>query len=355
MKIRKGVALVALVVASGGLALVGTGAAQADTPDCKTVSATMDRPDSRPGGFWADDSFSRTATVCRLPQAELKSSVQINTDQYSVSVVDEGTFKTKGAISFAGHSMVAGVVGSFKGNLGGNVSFTGTVTAPHDWGYWKGSNPGNLGSDEGTSAWIGKLWTDGASLNEGAHWGWKYETCNEVLVNASAGNHGDITGLSHFHYDKCVGISYMDQCGGGIVVIFTNAGGLDVYGKISGKDDYILVKAGEKVNALVVSPTDHKVDVTVNFKVPNRDKTTFTYIPLKRGTHTWVKSKDCVQPSASPSASGSGAVPPPPGDNTSLPVTGFNVWAALGAAAILGVGGYGLIRVARKRRIKFTA
>jgi len=351
MKITRLVAAATLGLGSMLVLAVPSHAAAAQ--DCKTVTATMDRPDSRPGGFWADDSFSRTATVCRLPETDLKkSSVEIKTDQYSVSVADEGTFKTKGTVSFKGHLMKPGLVGAFKGNLGNNVSFQGVVTAPHDWGFWNGKNPGNLDADHGTSAWIVKLWDDGATLNEGAHWGWDYVTCNEKLTNASAGNSGDITGYNLHDYSKCISVSFLDNCDGTVVVVFASSGGIDVYGVISGKDDKVLVAAGQKVNAAPVMPTDGKATVTAQFKI--RDK--FFPVPGVHKTHTWVKPKDCVTPSTSASAPGPQPSGSTPATGGSLPVTGPNIWVISGAGIVLLVGGFFVVRAARRHKeIKFTA
>lgn len=349
MKIAKAAVAVALGAGVAILAYAQPSAASV-AADCKTVTATMNRPDSRPGGFWADDSFSRTAKVCRVAPSQAPSAekVEINTDQYTVEITDEGTFKTKGTVSFKGHLMQPGVTGAFQGSLGDKVSFRGVVTAPHSWIAWNGTNPGNLGADEGTSSWIVKLWADGASLGDSI-WGWDYLTCNEKLTNASKGNSGDITGLNPRGYNKCISTSFIDNCDGSIVVIFTNAGGLAVYGTVSGKDGEVLVAGGQKVNVAPVNPASHEVKTFAWFK---NDKDKLIPIFGTAKTHTWVKPSDCVKPSSSTSAA-----PPVTGNDggNSLPVTGPPIGLIVAGGAVLLAGGFAALHIARRRRIKFTA
>ena len=318
--------------------------AQATTaPDCKTVSADLVRPDSGTVGDWATDTFHRTAKVCHVPDVTAKA-VEVQSWTYTVEVTDAGTFTTKGVKSFAGHTMLAGVVGSFHGSLGSNVAYKGSFDAPKDWGLWLGSVTN--GNTYGTSDWVKHLWSDGFKPGK-AVFGWQYETCNETLVNASAGNHGDITGLAKtFGTDRrkpfaCLSVSFIDKCGGVTVVVLANATpGADATLTVSGyAKNPVLVKANSKVD-VDVKPESGKTTVSIG------------KFPLKQ--HVYHQPV-CTTPTPTPSGGTAGGIPPQDNGTPSLPVTGPSTPIFIGAGVLLLGAGAGLLVLLRRRRYRFTA
>lgn len=344
-KLACGAAVVGLATL-GALAVSGT--AGATTPaDCKTVTASMVRPDSAGAwsGDWATDTFDRTAKVCHVA-AKAASAVEVQSWTYSVTVSDSGAFTTKGTKSFANHTMKPGVTGSFHGSLGAdNLAYSGTFDAPKEWGLWLGKVVD--GNKYGTSEWVAHLWSDGYKAGAST-WSWTYAVCNETLTNASAGNHGDITGLAKgFGTDRrkpfaCLSVSYIDNCNGTTTVVLANA--------TPGADAKLTVSGYAKDNGVVTVAANSKVNVDVK---PESGKTTVHLGKFPLSSHIYHKPV-CTSPSG-PGGSTSPAAPGNTGGTPSLPVTGPNaVIYGGGAAALLAVGTV-LFVVARRRRVRFEA
>lgn len=342
-KLGYGAAVVGLTALG---ALVAPGAAGATTaPDCKTVTAAMVRPDSGLSGNWATDTFDRTAKVCHVVVEANARAVEVQSWTYSVEVSDTGTFTTDGVKSFKGATMAPGVVGSFRGSLAGpdgTLAYKGTFDAPKDWGLWLGKVAD--GNKYGTSAWVEHLWSDGFKAGA-AKFAWTYQVCNEKLTNASAGNTGDITGLSK---RPCYGNpSVVSNCDGTLSVILTNgapsASSKALYwvSGVEANKGFIAVAGGKPGTVTVKAKPDTHGTVTVKY---DRQVKRFTY-----------KKPVCTSPSPSTSASpASPGVPPVDTSSGSLPVTGFKV----AGAALIGTGlvlaGVALV-VGRKRRTVFEA
>jgi hypothetical protein len=295
---------------------------RAAVEDCKTVTADLVRPDSGLAGDWAVDTFHRTVKVCHQEVLTEKSAVEVQSWTYTAVGDDEGTFTTKGMKSFKGAPMKPDVTGKMGGH------FELTFEAPKDWGLWTGA-PAN-GSKYSTSEWLAHLFSDGFKPGHFT-WGWNYSLCNESLVNASTGNHGDITGLSKL---PCYQVSFVDKCDGTTVVTLGNqapASGSIAYYVIEKK--IYPVAGGSSPTLVTVTPIDGYVVVTARGHLPWR--------------HKYVKPT-CATPTPSQSV---------PVDNgqPSLPVTGPAVpGAIIGGLALIGLGAAVLIAL-RKRRTRFTA
>lgn len=331
-----GTALVAL----GALGFSGTASAT-PAPDCKTVSAHItDRPDSGTAGDWALDTFDRKATICAVDKhegPEVAKVVAVQSWTYAIKGTDEGTFTTKGVKSFQGHTMANGVPGAFSG------AWSLLFEAPANWlGFTQPTNTNAYS----TSAWIAHLWQDGFQPAEKKFiWGWKYQVCNETLINAVGGNHGDITGLSRV---PCYGHpSFTSKCDGSVVVLLTNAAPSSdskaayVVSGVEAHHGLVLVAGGKPGQLSVTVKPDADGVVTVTYVV-GREKIVKTYHFVK---------PVCTTPSTSVSAPAGVPTTTTPG----LPVTGADTTAAAITGAVLVLAGVGLFVIVRRRRIRFEA
>lgn len=331
---------VATLAVSGAPASADFSYRQLVTDDCRTVITQIaDRPDSGTAGNWATDDFTRTVKICADASVPQVAAAAAEKWKYTAVAVDEGTFTTTGPKS-PGHgtALAAGLVGKFSGG------FSVTFAAPAAFAGLKTS--GTATSTKSSGEWIGWIWPGSVGGDNLTTWGWTYTLCNEKWINAKAGNHGDITGLSRI---PCYGNpSFTSKCDGTVVVLLTNAAPSSAsfaaywVSGVSAHGGVVLVAGGKPGQASVTAIPDARGVVTVKYGI-GEHKTVKTYI--------WTKPKDCGT-SPSPSAPApSGSTPASPG----LPVTGPNAAVYGGAAAALLVVGGALLLLTRRRRIRFQA
>ena len=181
MKIR--IAVAAGIAAAAALVGIGVSTAAATdltAPSCQAdvtfTTHVSNRPDSSAHGDWAKDDFTRTTTVhCLTPGS------------YRVTLSDSGTFTPlPGALSpMAGlpiHNLPWKTAGSFEGGTSFTVATNATPVNPSAGASGKYSS----------SEWAELVFPKG-KIVAGA-FGWTYKHCGETWINASSGNHGDITG-----------------------------------------------------------------------------------------------------------------------------------------------------------------
>lgn len=220
MRIARMVAAVTMA-ASGGVVAVAGPAAAVDA-DCKTVVTELkDRPDNGHGtggspqpGYWADLTFTRTVTICRVhgndkAVAGVDAEVKVPGPvwSYHADVDDKGTLVTRGGPTLSpnnGVALTAGVEGTVKGHF--EVDFV----APADWkGFDKTRLHGKtiVGDPKAspadgnptTTEWVPYLWTagyvgkGGPSGFDDKSWWWKYKTCAEFWWDAADKASGDGT------------------------------------------------------------------------------------------------------------------------------------------------------------------
>lgn len=344
----------------GALTLAATPAAATATADCRTViSHIADRPDSAAsGGNWAKDTFTRTLKICaeaaEVP-ADAKAAAPVAPPlwKYTAEAVDSGTFVTDGVKSFTGATMKPGVHGTFTGG------FKATLTGPASFAGLKADADTNVNT-KSSSEWLPFVFP--GSKAELTTWGWTYTTCNEKLVNASAGNSGDITGLSKA-LGGCLVVSFEDGCTT-LKVTVKNAAP-DVVTKavfaVVGHTGPITVVGGETKTVVVEHPSkDHDVVVGVGGeKNPVRHRWTPKGCPTSGPTGTPTNGPTSPSsPTASPSRSNSPSPGIPgtstsggaAGGNGSLPVTGSPVAYVAGSGVALVAAGAGILFVMWRRR-----
>jgi hypothetical protein len=203
---RAGVAGIAVLGASiAGLALPGTASA------ATTVSATTTfhaHPDSGNHGDWADDDFTRAASVTLVgPDTTLTDcgSAATTCFKYTGKISDVGSFFViSGALSpQAGVAETGAPSGPFKG--GSDVTFFASSGTPSATGV-----PANVtgAGPVSTTNWVEQFFPKGTTFGTGpvlTDWSWAYSspgTCENWVdaVNNGAGSHpvdGDITGVNH--------------------------------------------------------------------------------------------------------------------------------------------------------------
>lgn len=179
MKIRN--AVVAGLAAVAAMVGVGVTAASATTVATATCPApvsftthVVNRPDSSAHGDWAKDTFTRTTTVtCVVPGT------------YKVTLADSGSF-----------TPLPGALSPTAGLPIQNLPFTGTFVGGTSFVVESAGSPVNptagASGKYSSSEWAKLVFPNGKA-EQGA-FGWTYSHCGETWVNASAGNHGDITG-----------------------------------------------------------------------------------------------------------------------------------------------------------------
>lgn len=180
------------------LAAAPAAAAIADDDACRTVVAHLtDRPDNGHGTppVWALDTVTRTVKVCHAEDAPAPAAaVEVKTWDYTATLVDEGTFVTKGSATGSPNAGIALTAG-MHGTVHGAATFA-KFTAPHHWGYWVEAFDGKSftgSAPSGTGDWIKNLWSDGFSGTQITDYKWTYETCTETWVDSSEEGNGDGT------------------------------------------------------------------------------------------------------------------------------------------------------------------
>lgn len=199
--VRAAVAIGAAVAVAGLLVLAAAGPAQAvAAPDCKTaVSHLVDRPDNGHGtpSTWALDTVTRTVKVCHVedtPAPAVAKAVPIDTWTYTATLVDEGTFVTKGGATGSPNAGVA-IAAGMKGTIHGEATFA-KFTAMHDFLGWVDAFDGKTftgSAPSGTNDWIKNLWSDGFGGTQITNYKWTYTTCSEKWVDSSEESNGDGT------------------------------------------------------------------------------------------------------------------------------------------------------------------
>ncbi len=205
VRTRVAMAGIAVVGASvAGLALPGTASA------ATTVSASTKftaHPDSGNHGNWANDDFTRTATVTLVGADSTLSdcgSTATTCFKYTGTIGDVGTFLViSGAKSpQAGVTITGTPSGSLMG--GSDVTFFASSDAPSAAGV-----PANVtGAGVSTTDWVEQFFPSGTTFGAGptlSNWGWAYSspaTCENWLdaISNSSGSlpaDGDITGVNH--------------------------------------------------------------------------------------------------------------------------------------------------------------
>ncbi len=196
--------LAVLGASAAGLALPGTASA------ATTVSATTSftaHPDSGNHGNWANDNFTRIATVTLVGADSTLTDCGATATtcfKYTGTIGDGGTFTViSGAKSpQAGVTVTGTPSGTFSG--GSAVTFFASSGTPSASGV-----PANVtGAGVSTTNWVEQFFASGTTFGAGpvlSGWGWAYSspgTCENWLdaVNNSSGSlpvDGDITGVNH--------------------------------------------------------------------------------------------------------------------------------------------------------------
>ena len=206
VRTRVAMAGIAVVGASiAGLALPGTANAVSNASATTTFHA---HPDSGNHGNWADDDFTRTASVSFVsvdPTLSDCGSKATACFIYAGTIADAGSFfAISGAQSpQAGVTMTGTPSGPFKG--GSSVKFFSSSNTASAAGV-----PANVtgAGPVSTTDWVEQFFPAGTTFGAGptlTDWSWAYSspvTCENWVdaVNNGSGSRpvdGDITGLSH--------------------------------------------------------------------------------------------------------------------------------------------------------------
>lgn len=156
-------------------------------PVVNVVQKVVNDVDSGLSGYWAFDTLSRQIQVWSTG----------NTDEYCAEVSYQGKFDAQAGQVSPG--VTAGVLdgsedGSFQG--GYNATITGTLLSTPLW-QTKGSVGTTdygcdlVGNCPGYVSWTGQYFTPGYGFDYD-WWGWIYHNGNNVWVNSSDGNSGDV-------------------------------------------------------------------------------------------------------------------------------------------------------------------
>jgi hypothetical protein len=187
-----------------GFALPGTASAAASASATTTFTAHLD---SGNHGNWANDAFTREATVTFVavePTLTDCGAAATTCFQYSGTIGDGGTFTAISGASSpqAGVTMTGTPSGTFSG--GSDVTFF----ASSDTASASGVPTSVSGAGVSTTDWVEQFFPKGTTFGTGpvlSNWGWAYSsprTC-ENWVDAAANSSGslpadgDITGVSH--------------------------------------------------------------------------------------------------------------------------------------------------------------
>lgn len=206
----RGVVLAAF--AAGTLAAAGAASATTTTntttpahQHCKTETTTLaNRDDSGGHGTWAQDTFTRTATICQLPALTALHDGPAGPAGYHAVVHDAGTFVTDAGPTLSprdGKRLTGGVHGVFSG--GYTEDFTAapdfaTFSDAYDHHSYSGAAPATTG------AFISSQFADYAGKGLNDDWSWTYTTrCGDkpyeawtdaASNNGGADSKGDIRG-----------------------------------------------------------------------------------------------------------------------------------------------------------------
>jgi len=206
VRVRAWLAGIAVLgAAAAGLALPGTASAAANASATTTFTA---HPDSGNHGTWADDDFTRVASVSFLavdPTLADCGSAATACFQYTGSIRDLGSFTViSGAKSpQAGVTETGTPAGPFMGTSG--VTFFSSSDAASASGVpasVTGAGPVS------TTNWVEQFFPAGTTFGAGpklTNWSWSYSsrgTCENWVNSAANGGgsspaDGDITGVSH--------------------------------------------------------------------------------------------------------------------------------------------------------------
>lgn len=133
----------AAVALAAGIGL-GTSAAQATTPPATVTASTAitQRPDGGDNGNWAQDNYTRVATIHRTGQVGLSNCPGSTTGKcyaWTFKLADSGHFTTEpagGPAAYSGQSprtgatLVTQVTGTIKGGTTTGAFFTDQLSAP---------------------------------------------------------------------------------------------------------------------------------------------------------------------------------------------------------------------------------
>lgn len=165
------------------------------------LTSLNDRPDSGDFGDWANDDFTRTATVTREAGVPVSDCGTSSTVCYffTGTVSDAGVFTTiAGANTPAANEVDNGVN---RGDMNGSDHFEFYADAMPNPELVPTSLDGAPTDSETTSNWLGQFFPNGTYFNVTNQfaWSWTYTvplTC-ETWVDAASGETGNITGVNH--------------------------------------------------------------------------------------------------------------------------------------------------------------
>lgn len=139
------------------------------------------------GNHWANSTFTRTTTIVKTTDNAGPNDV------YKVTIKDDGTFTgiAGGPSLFdANAHLLRAIPGTIKG--GATFSITGALKAYNIDG--DEYDDGNAQLVNCASSWPTKLFKSGYTGGINNDWSWTYQTSDETMVNAAAGNSGNIIG-----------------------------------------------------------------------------------------------------------------------------------------------------------------
>ena len=208
LSVRTKVAMTGIAVlgaAVAGLALPGTASAATNASATTTFQA---HPDSGNHGNWADDDFTRTASVTFVsidPTLTDCGSTAKTCFIYAGTIADAGSFSgISGALSpQAGVALTGNPSGPFKG--GSDVKFFSSSDVASATGVPATVTGAGAVS---TTNWVEQFFPAGTTFGAGptlTDWSWAYSspaTCENWVdsINNGSGSRpvdGDITGVSH--------------------------------------------------------------------------------------------------------------------------------------------------------------
>jgi hypothetical protein len=178
--------LAAVIATTLGFGIIAALPAQAAIVRTNVIKNHAD--DCGGGNHWANTTFTRKTTI-------VKTVDEVGPkDTYKVTISDDGIFNgiyNAPSLFDTNRPLLRSISGSMTG--GATYTVKGSLKTSYD-------NDGDVYDDNNTQntncagSWPSKFFKTGYTGGINNDWGWTYKTLDETMVNAAAGNSGNITG-----------------------------------------------------------------------------------------------------------------------------------------------------------------
>lgn len=178
--------LAAIIAATFGFGVIAALPAHAEIVRTNVIKNHAD--DCGGGNHWANTTFTRKTTIVKTVD---EAGPQ---DTYKITISDDGIFAgiyNAPSLFDTKTLLLRSITGTMTG--GATYTVTGALKTSYD-NDGDVYDDGNAQNTNCAGSWPSKFFKTGYTGGINEDWSWTYKTLDETMVNAAAGNTGNITG-----------------------------------------------------------------------------------------------------------------------------------------------------------------